>query len=68
MKIEVGQDGLDRWAWMIRDRAGRLVASDDNYVEASLAMEDALNQLERRKKAAQQAERERRRDNVRAVA
>jgi hypothetical protein len=66
MKVEVGQDSLDRWAWMIRDSAGRLVASDDNYGEAALAMEEALNQLERRKKVAKAEERERR-SNIRVV-
>lgn len=31
---------------MILDARGRCIASDDDYREAALAMEDALNQLE----------------------
>lgn len=51
MKIEVGQDALGRWAWMIHDRHGRVIASDDDYHEAALAMEDALNHLELRERS-----------------
>lgn len=36
---------MGRWAWMIRDERGRVMASDDDYYEASLAMEAATNQL-----------------------
>lgn len=46
MNIEVGQDGLGRWAWMIRDERGRVLASDDDYYEAALAMEAATEQLQ----------------------
>jgi hypothetical protein len=66
MKITVGQDALDRWAWMIHDKAGRLVASDDGYPDGSQAMEEALNQIDRRKRMAQREARERR-DGLRAV-
>lgn len=45
MKIEVGQDALGRWAWMIRDQHGRVLASDDDYHEAALAVEDAARHL-----------------------
>ncbi len=45
MNIEVGQDALGRWAWMIRDAEGRVLASDDDYHEAALAMEAAARQL-----------------------
>lgn len=50
MKIEVGQDALGRWAWMIRDDQGRVISSDDDYWSADLAMEEALGQLKRRQK------------------
>lgn len=40
--IEIGQDALGRWAWMIRDEAGSVIASADDYYEAQLAMEAAL--------------------------
>lgn len=43
MKIEIGQDALRRWAWMVRDEEGRLVASGDDYYDPTLAMEAALN-------------------------
>lgn len=48
MKIEVGQDALGRWAWMIVDGRGRVISSDDDYWTADLAMEEALAQLKRR--------------------
>lgn len=40
---------------MLFDDAGRVLASDDNYREAALAMEDALNELERRERAVQRS-------------
>jgi hypothetical protein len=46
VRIEVGQDALGLWAWMIVDERGRLVASDDQYRVAALAMADATNHLE----------------------
>lgn len=49
MKFEVGQDAADKWAWMIVDSQGRLVASDDDYWTAELAVEAALAQMKRRK-------------------
>ena len=49
MKFEIGQDALGRWAWMIVDEDGRLVASDDDYWSADLAVEEALGQMKRRK-------------------
>lgn len=45
MRIEVGQDALGRWAWMIIGADGRVIASDDDYREAALAMEAAAGQL-----------------------
>jgi hypothetical protein len=51
VRIEIGQDALRRWAWMIFDEAGACVASDDDYGEAALAMEDALSHVELREKS-----------------
>lgn len=45
MRIEIGQDALGRWAWMIIDDSGVCAASDEDYREASLAMEEATNQM-----------------------
>lgn len=41
MEIKLGQDARGRWAWMLFGIDGRLLASDDDYREAALAMEDA---------------------------
>jgi len=43
--IEMGQDGLGRWAWMIRDESGRVIASDDDYYDAAACLEEALYAL-----------------------
>jgi hypothetical protein len=48
VKIEVGQDALGRWAWMLVEDKGRVLSSDDDYWTADLAMEEALGQLKRR--------------------
>lgn len=40
--IEIGQDALGRWAWLLRDKTGRVIASDDDYYEAQLALEAAI--------------------------
>jgi hypothetical protein len=61
MRIEVGQDALGRWAWIIWGTDGKCLASDDDYREAVLAMEDAaqhlrlLEQSERRKRGSGRA-------------
>lgn len=47
MRIAVGQDAFGLWAWMVLDERDRCVESDDAYHEAALAMEDALNALDR---------------------
>ncbi|MEJ7831371.1 MAG: hypothetical protein WKF79_00515 [Nocardioides sp.] len=43
MKAEVGQDAAGRWAWMVRDDDGLVVASGDDLPGAWLAEEAALN-------------------------
>jgi hypothetical protein len=55
VRIEIGQDALGRWAWMLFDDRNRLIASDDDYREAALAMEAALDQVEREERAAARA-------------
>lgn len=47
MRIAVGQDAFGLWAWMILDDHDRCLASDDQYHEAALAMEDAASELQR---------------------
>lgn len=42
MKIEAGQDALGRWAWIMRDTDGTMVASNDGYADAATAIESAL--------------------------
>lgn len=51
MRIAIGQDALGFWAWMILDERDRCVESDDAYHEAALAMEDAMNALDRIQRA-----------------
>lgn len=46
MKAEVGQDAAGRWAWMVRDDDGLVVASGDDLPGAWLAEEAALNFIE----------------------
>ncbi len=51
MRFEIGQDAFGQWAWMLFDSDGVLLASDDRYKEAAIAMEDALNAMELRDRA-----------------
>lgn len=58
MKFEIGRDALGRWAWMLLDDAGTLLASEDDYREAQFAMRDALASLHRHERLTRrQAER-----------
>lgn len=45
MRIAIGQDAIGRWAWMIHDGHGRLLASGDDYYVASLALEAAMDKM-----------------------
>lgn len=57
MRIAVGQDALGIWAWMILDERDHCIESDDRYQEAALAMEDAMNALDRVTRAEQRKNR-----------
>lgn len=46
MRIEIGQDARGRWAWMVFDDGGKLIASEDCYEQAAPAMKDALRHAE----------------------
>lgn len=47
MIVELGQDATGRWAWMIRDQAGRVLASHDDYPNAESALAVALARARR---------------------
>lgn len=41
--IQVGQDGLGKWAWMMFDVRGRRVGSGDSFRTAAEAINSATN-------------------------
>ena len=40
--IEIGQDALGRWAFIVRAPDGSVIASDDDYYDGAACMEEAL--------------------------
>lgn len=49
--IELGQDATGRWAYMIRDGKGNVIASDDDFESAEQALTFANHKLRRLEEA-----------------
>lgn len=45
--IEIGQDAMGRWAFLIRDESGKVVASDDDFDTAEQALTFATHKAHR---------------------